>query len=896
MSNSPFAAAFMTDLRTWEQSLNHINETISVWMIVQRKWMYLEGIFIQSADIRLQLPEPAKKFDRVDLNFKKIMQSTNKQPNVLQACQAEHRGDDLRALSVELDKCQKSLSDYLERKRNAFARFFFISDDELLSILGQSDPHCVQQHMLKLFQACKELTFVRGGAGVSGMSCGSDESFEFGTVVSTEGAVENWMGLIEGEMQRTLRQKTKEAVFHYASDDRLEWIKQQLGMIGILGSQVWWTFEVEDAFRRVHTGEKNAMKNLAQTLTKQLNHLVEAIRDVNVSRTVRKKLTTLIIIDVHARDIIDRFVRDSILDAREFDWESQLRFYWDRAVDDVRIGQCTGVFTFGYEYLGLDGRLVITPLTDRCYMTLTQALTFHMGGSPSGPAGTGKTETVKDLAKALGIICIVTNCGEGLDYKAMGAIFSGLAQTGAWGCFDEFNRIDVEVLSVVSSQLQTIQLALNLEKNRFEFLGKEIGLKPSVGFFITMNPGYAGRTELPDNLKALFRPVTMIVPDMLQICEIMLFSEGFTTARTLAKKMTVLYKLCAEQLSKQFHYDFGMRALKSVLVMAGALKRESPDANEDVLLMRALTMTNMPKFVFEDVPLFQGLISDLFPGLDSPRVMQKSLKTAVIDELTADGYRHSHETLFNLQVDKIVQLYETMQTRHTVMLVGPTGGGKSVALQTLAKAQQRAFNVVTKLHTLNPKALSVAELYGTLDAATRDWSDGLLSKLFRELNEPLKPDTSEARYIVFDGDVDALWVENMNSVMDDNKLLTLPNGERIRLEDHVKLIFEVSDLQYASPATVSRCGMVFVDPKNLGFMPFYSRWVKARSGNDDKLAELMMLLYDKYMQNAIDFVQEGLVDGKPAKGGPCTTIIPINSLAMVKPVHRAIHIAITDRH
>ena len=149
------------------------------------------------------------------------------------------------------------------------------------------------------------------------------------------------------------------------------------------------------------------------------------------------------------------------------------------------------------------------------------------------PLLSGKTETVKDLAKALGYPCIVTNCGEGLDYKAMGSIFSGLVQTGqpggigraeaaslqapclclfdahicscfvvflcirctgSWGCFDEFNRIDVEVLSVVSSQLQTIQTALNLEKTRFEFLGKEINIRASVGYFITMNPGYAGRT------------------------------------------------------------------------------------------------------------------------------------------------------------------------------------------------------------------------------------------------------------------------------------------------------------------------------------------------------------------------------------------------------------------
>ena len=117
------------------------------------------------------------------------------------------------------------------------------------------------------------------------------------------------------------------------------------------------------------------------------------------------------------------------------------RVYWDRDIDNCIIRQCTGSFQYGFEYMGLNGRLVITALTDRCYMTLTQALTFKLGGAPAGPAGTGKTETVKDLAKGLALPCFVINCGDGLDYKAMASIFAGLVQVGAWGCFDEFNRV-----------------------------------------------------------------------------------------------------------------------------------------------------------------------------------------------------------------------------------------------------------------------------------------------------------------------------------------------------------------------------------------------------------------------------------------------------------------------
>jgi dynein heavy chain len=365
----------------------------------------------------------------------------------------------------------------------------------------------------------------------------------------------------------------------------------------------------------------------------------------------RKKINTQIVIDVHAKDIVDRFVRDSIIEESEFEWESQLRFYWDKSTDELIVKQCNGVFDYGYEYMGLNGRLVITPLTDRCYLTITQALSMKLGAAPAGPAGTGKTETVKDLAKAMGLLCMVTNCGEGMDYRAMGQIFSGLVQTGAWGCFDEFNRIELAVLSVISAQIKTIQNALVMGLKRFQFEGSEISLDKKSGIFITMNPGYAGRTELPDNLKALFRPIVMVVPDLELICEISLFSEGFTLAKALAKKMVVLYKLAAGQLSKQNHYDFGLRALKSVLVMAGSLKRSSPDLEEDVVLMRALRDMNLPKFVFDDVPLFLGLIADLFPGIDCPRVRYPAFNDAVESVLKEGGYMMVTE-----QVDKVIQL------------------------------------------------------------------------------------------------------------------------------------------------------------------------------------------------------------------------------------------------
>ena len=260
---------------------------------------------------------------------------------------------------------------------------------------------------------------------------------------------------------------------------------------------------------------------------------------------------------------------------------------------------------------------MVTPLTDRCYITLTQALNLVMGGAPAGPAGTGKTETTKDLGKGVGLPVMVFNCSDQMSKDSMAQIFMGLCQSGAWGCFDEFNRISLEVLSVISTQVKTCLDAQKEKKRKFIFLEEgEISLEDTAGFFITMNPGYAGRAELPDNLKALFRSCAMVVPDLILICENMLMSEGFVLAKDLSKKFVSLYMLSRELLSKQRHYDWGLRAVKSVLRQAGKLKRdpENEKIHEDPLLMRALRDFNLPKIVTDDKPIFIRLIQDLFPN------------------------------------------------------------------------------------------------------------------------------------------------------------------------------------------------------------------------------------------------------------------------------------------
>ncbi|ETO17701.1 dynein, axonemal, heavy chain 1 [Reticulomyxa filosa] len=300
----------------------------------------------------------------------------------------------------------------------------------------------------------------------------------------------------------------------------------------------------------------------------------------------------------------------------------------------------------------------------------------------------------------------------------MAKFFKGLAMSGAWACFDEFNRIDVEVLSVVAQQISSVWNAIRAHKQTFVFESTEISLNPTTSVFITMNPGYAGRSELPDNLVALFRPVAMMVPDYSLIAEILLYSYGFNSAQLLSKKMVATFRLCSEQLSTQDHYDYGMRAVKSVIVQAGTLKKRYPDMDEELILLRALCDANVPKFLKQDLQLFNGIISDLFPGKTQNATDYGILMSTLLQ--TIKNHKLQAKDDF---VTKVMQLYDVLGVRHGVMLVGPTGGGKTsnlhVLKDTLCKLDGVASFSKVDLYTLNPKAISMGELYGEFDPITQ---------------------------------------------------------------------------------------------------------------------------------------------------------------------------------
>lgn len=168
------------------------------------------------------------------------------------------------------------------------------------------------------------------------------------------------------------------------------------------------------------------------------------------------KLKALILDIIHNIDVVDQLLRDNVImnssNPNDWMWYKQLKYQMSQQ-QVTMVGMCSAFFDYTYEYQGNASKLVHTPLTDKCYLTLVLGMQMGFGGNPYGPAGTGKTESVKALGQAFGRQVLVFNCDEGLDYKSMGRIFIGLVKCGAWGCFDEFNRLLEEQLSAISQQI-----------------------------------------------------------------------------------------------------------------------------------------------------------------------------------------------------------------------------------------------------------------------------------------------------------------------------------------------------------------------------------------------------------------------------------------------------------
>ncbi|XP_009895076.2 cytoplasmic dynein 2 heavy chain 1 [Dryobates pubescens] len=821
LKDSPYYKGFEDKVSIWEKKLADLDEYLQNLNQIQRKWVYLEPIFGRGA-----LPKEHARFNRVDEDFRSIMSDIKSDNRITSLNARTGIRNTLITILDQLQRCQRSLIEYLEEKRSAFPRFYFIGDDDLLEILGQSmNPLVIQSHLKKLFAGINSVSFDEEFKYIVAMKSVVGETVPLRNKVLLSNDVEVWLNSLALEMKETLKKLLIDCVAagkkSQGSVDPSLFPSQILS----LAEQIQFTEDVENAI------QDHKLRQLESQLVTKLEHYTSIDTSIGDTRNAESgvlelKLKALILDIIHNIDIVKQLNQAEVHSVEDWAWKKQLRFYMKDQKCYIQMVDAELQYT--YEYQGNSPKLVYTPLTDKCYLTLTQAMKMGLGGNPYGPAGTGKTESVKALGGLLGRQVLVFNCDEGIDVKSMGRIFVGLVKCGAWGCFDEFNRLEEAVLSAVSMQIQTIQHALKKHSPVCEMLGKKVEMDHNSGIFITLNPagkGYGGRQKLPDNLKQLFRPVAMTHPDNELIAEVILYSEGFKEAKILGRKLVAIFNLARELLTPQQHYDWGLRALKTVLRGCGSLLHQMKkseamqEINESHMVVQALRLNTMSKLTFADCARFDALVKDVFPGIDFKDVEYAELTIAL-----QQVFEEANLEIIGSQIKKALELYEQLCQRMGVVIVGPSGGGKSTLWRMLKAALGKTGKVV-KQYTMNPKAMPRHRFLGHIDMDTREWSDGVLTNSARQVVREPRDITS---WIICDGDIDPEWIESLNSVLDDNRLLTMPSGERIQFGSNVNFIFETHDLSCASPATISRMGMIFLSDEDTDLNSLIQSWLRSQ--------------------------------------------------------------------
>ncbi|KAJ9581293.1 hypothetical protein L9F63_023527, partial [Diploptera punctata] len=873
MRGSAFVKPFEVEVRNWYLTLVRMIQTIEEWKKVQLEWLYLLPFF-SSPDIASEIPEEVLLFHEVDCIYKTLITCVKEDVKVTKVAGVLKTYESLHMCTENLEKINTGLNSYLENKRLYFPShvlrihiskkikfmverkmtlitflFFFLSNYEMLEILSKTkNPLEVQAHVNKLFEGVSKLDF-DDHLCIRAMFSEQGEKINFLSPVytkSAKGSVEKWLIEVEKQMIVSVRNEIIKSYSDFAETKHKDWVLEWPEQAMLCVSLIYWTARVHQLLT---TNSLDLLKTYYNDLQEQLNEVVAMVCG-KLTCVLRLTLRAFIILHSHAKDIVKELINKQVSSSKDFQWLAHLRYYWEQ---DVKISIINATMNYGYEYLGNTTRLILTPLTERCYQTLVGA---H-----------------EDLAKAIAIHCIVFNCSRGLNYVTMGKFLKGFASSGFWACFDEFNRIEIEVLSVVGQQILSISQAVRAGLDSVALEGLHLKLNPTCFICVTRNPHQTGCSQLPDNLKVLFRPVAMMVPDSTLISEISLYSYGFKNAAHFALKIVTLCKLCSAQLSSYNHYDYDcdselwMEMNMTMFEIAISWKHESyelnhPDAADESLIIRSLIDCTVSKLVNEDIAVFEDIISDLFPVCDIfPEADHHHLMNVGRQVCKTRCVQPTR----NLLAEISSECMEIMTVYKGFMLIGDSHNEENQVCLSLNThlVFADALNIINKrddneekvlYEIINPKCLTLEQLYGQFDSGSNEWVDGVLSQIFREFSS----DKCESRkWIIFDGPVDSSWVENMNTVLDDNKKLCLTSGEVIHLAKNMSIIFEVMDLSQASPATVSCCGMIYMESSSLGWKPLVLSWIEKgnpawREGNEKLLEDMFGWLTPSCME----FVQK----------------------------------------
>jgi len=764
----------------------------------------------------------------------------------------------------KLERTIKGINDYLERKRLQFPRFFFFSNEDLIFFLSrEKEPISLGPFLHKCFEGVTQLIVEEknGLKDIKGIISNVGESLEFVNPIQleqifdeipTNRSLEEWLKDVEKEITVTLQYQFEWSM----QKEDVKCVQQIIQLV----NQIKWTECIEDSIK-----EKSLPKAF-DIFNEKIKTLVAKVQDPSVSEKEKIECTNMILVDIHNKEVIESLQALEVANLNTYEWQSELRYYTHMNSQSLISPQCQ-IFTFkrdyGFDYLSDWLRLVMTPMTTRCYRALLSAIHTFRGGSIEGAMGVGKTETTKDLGKAVGKICFSFGGSSALQVDSFARLFKGAASSGMWICINEFNMIQVEVLSVVAQLVQELLEALKAHAETIDLQGSTTILKQQCGIFVTLNPGYGYESthEVPENLRGLFRVIIITMPSREIIARTYLEAYGYKEAKELGHVLASVLDLATSQLEPKKHYDFSLRSLKIVLRLAA----KEDKTNERASIYNSLKKFYKPRLDASDAIVFEHILNDNIKTQSDVK-SEENIPLYHFVELALKIYNFQSNPLL---LEKILQLDEVLIARPAVIILGDHFTGKSSAIDilstarsllTLSKENPEAITKLEeqlentesvdhliikdlydkhildthkligegltrgmiKIHKIAPKALSLEELYGEFNKKEVTWHEGVLPHCIRVA---ISQAENKATWIIFDGSLEKAWCDGLYSTLDDTRKLCLPNSENLLLPDNLAFIFESDSLCKAAPSTITRCGILSASQKDLPWESIYKAWI-----------------------------------------------------------------------
>ncbi|OQR85290.1 hypothetical protein ACHHYP_11996 [Achlya hypogyna] len=860
--SSQYRKPFFGRAIAWERSLLKLRDIAELLADTGKVWAQIEPLFTAKADVPVldKNSAEAKKFAVADGHWRTIMAAVVARPLCLAVIQIDKAADRLRECRALLEAVLQGLHACLELKRSLFARFYLISNTELITALSTPPDALVVRRASYLGRCFPGVVRLELNATkeVTSVSSLLDEAVALSQVVPTEKlATDVWLARLEQSLYTSMQVLLRSAMSDYSKKDFRKWVLLWPEQAVLVIERYMWTTRVESCLR-----EPNSVADplslrahkladyIANELDPRLADLATELREGTHTLAHRVNLVTNVLVQLlQARDVTRELLRHEVhvIDADAFLWQSQLRVAWNDGSVLLKVMKATVLY--GNEYLGNGPTVAVTPNTLKVARVLAVAMGIGKGTCVAGVAGAGKSTILATLAAACGKLCITHHCVEHGIVDDLARLVKGAAATGAWlSLVDAHNLAASATVGLVTDLLHRVQEATLQREASINLHGTKLRLRRGVHVAATV------ATAMPPTASAaftaLFRPVTLVAPDVQVIARVLCFLAGFTNHDLLGQR--VAHTLHAANalfgaVEGALAVPPSLRLVKSVVDRAKKLvlkehSYEVASAAQLVSIEDATIVQVLGDVLHNQIPQsdaaqhdLQELLRDLLPAAAPP---SRPHVPMVPTDVVALALAHARAVASPAFVEKLHQLYTALTQNPCVVLTGAPQSGKTALYRAASHAHallderrdpyarrqsSKSGDGLELLQVVTPASMPLHEIFGLL-LPPKAFEEGVLTLLLRRLHARSKLDAHARFWIVFDGSLSAAWTDGVQTLLGDHGFLGIATGEHLRLPPHARVLFETTDTANASPSVLTRAALVHVPATALSWRQLYDSW------------------------------------------------------------------------